>query len=481
MTYQDRPLSASAASNKWSATVTAMLGTFATALSATIPIVALPRITDELGVLPGTAQWLVTGFLAAMTTTMLINAWSVERFGVRNTFVGALAVFGLGSVLGAWGGGIEWLIVARVGQGAAAGVIQPLGMVVIFQAFPQSERGRGYGYYGLGTIIAPAIAPLVGGLLVDWISWRSTFLAPLPICGGAMYMAFRYLTDRDEEACPPPVDIVGLVLGACATTALLWGLSQGARSGWGSPTALIGSASGLLGLVGFVFHQWFVPAPLIDLGVFRSRMLVGGVALTVAGSGGFYASAYVVPLYLQDVIGLSPGTAGMVMLPAGLAMAACFPLAGWLADRTPPAVPVSAGAGAFLVSCVALAMPGTLDPVPSVLGLAYLALLIGLGRVGTGLILPAATAGAMTGLGPLEIPRALAALSFGRQMSAALAVGVMSMVLDAASPSRGDALGASHEMAENTGSMRAYASAFLFIAAVMAITPPALWWMRRSR
>ncbi|AWK85170.1 MFS transporter [Azospirillum thermophilum] len=182
MSSTDQSVPAVTVRARWLATASAMLGTFSVVLAATILNVALPQLMTVFAVDRQTIQWLVTGFLAAMTTAMLLSAWSVERFGIRATFVAAMLVFSAGSLLGAASPGVAWLIVARILQGAAAGIVQPLGMMVIFRVFHPAERGKGFGIYGLGVILAPSIAPVLGGLLVDLFSWRATFLVALPVC-----------------------------------------------------------------------------------------------------------------------------------------------------------------------------------------------------------------------------------------------------------------------------------------------------------
>lgn len=460
------------AANKWPATVTAVLGTFSVVLSSTILVVALPRLIDDLAVDQGTAQWLITGFLAAMTAAMLMNAWCVDRFGLRTTFLGAMAVFFIGSVLGFFAPGIEGLIAARVLQGAAAGVIQPFGMVVIFRAFAEHERGRGYGFYGLGAIVAPAVSPVLGGLLVDWVSWRATFLVALPACAVGALMGARYLSGRDPDSPSKPLDVVGMALVSLSLTALLGSLALGTRTGWTGFTALGGVTLGGLAFAGFLVRQWFHAAPLLDPRVFRSPALAGGFVLTAAVGAGIYASTYLLPLYLQDVIGLTPSATGALMMPAGLAMAVSFPVAGWLADRAPRWVPVLGGAGSFIVSCVLLALDG---PETTMFGLASLILL---GRVGLGLILPTATAGAMVGLDRREVSLASGALSFGRQLSAALGVSLISIVLDLGAGVHEERFATLDEMARRVEMMHGYTMAFIVLALGMVAALPALWWRR---
>src|SRR5690349_16525064 len=136
----------------------------------------------ELRVGHDSVQWVATAFLAATTTTMLATAWGIERHGERRTFIAAMACFALGSLLGTVAWNIEALVAARVLQGAAAGIVQPLSMVALFRVYPPDERGRAMGLFGFGIVLAPAVGPALGGAFVDAFGWRSIFLIPLPFC-----------------------------------------------------------------------------------------------------------------------------------------------------------------------------------------------------------------------------------------------------------------------------------------------------------
>ncbi|HYG87345.1 MAG TPA: DHA2 family efflux MFS transporter permease subunit [Azospirillum sp.] len=468
----DRP---GGAREKWLATATAMVGTFSMVLAATILNVALPGLMRIFAVDQQTVQWLVTGFLAAMTTAMVANAWCVERFGIRTTYVAAMVVFCAGSVLGACSPDIGWLIVARILQGAAAGLIQPLGMLVIFRVFAEGERGKGFGIYGLGVILAPAIAPVIGGLLVDLVSWRATFLIALPACAVGLPMALAHLPGRDDTLPVRRLDVAGLVLLAGTLAVLLWALSSGPKIGWDRFAVQGGLIAGGLGLAAFLVWEWFAPSPLLELRVFRSPAFVGGFLLTLVLGGGLYASTYLIPLYLQQVKGMMPSGTGLLLLPGGLAMAATFPVAGWLTDRVARSVPILCGGALFIASC---ALMGGIDAAT---GIPWLLLWILVGRVGLGLMMPPVTAGSLLLLEPHEVPQASGAINFGRQLGSSLGVSLISIVLDVASGSHRDGFALLDEAARRAALAHGYDVAFLTLAGVFAVSLSALGLMRQSR
>jgi MFS family permease len=197
---------------RWLAVATVMLGTMATVLSATVVNVALHDIMIEFGIRQGQVHWLATGFIAAMTTTMLTSSWLLDHFGLRKTLGTAMALFSAVSVLGGFADSPELLILARIAQGALAGLMQPMGMYLVFRIFPRDRRGRAMGIYGMGVILAPALGPVLGGFLVDELDWRYVMFAPVPVTLLGVFMAWRFLPLPPSRPEPYRFDLPGLVL-----------------------------------------------------------------------------------------------------------------------------------------------------------------------------------------------------------------------------------------------------------------------------
>ncbi|TMH57556.1 MAG: multidrug efflux MFS transporter, partial [Betaproteobacteria bacterium] len=227
----------------------AMVGTVATILAATIVNVAFPALLLEFNIGHDSLQWIATGFLAATTTTMLATTWLVETFGQRRTFLATMAVFFVGSILGAASWSAESMIAARVLQGAAAGVMQPLSMIALFEVFPPEERGRAMGLFGFGVVLAPAIGPAIGGLLMQAFGWRAIFLLSVPFCVAAWPLGARSLSSGRGAGPRRPFDWPGAVLLAGGLIALLNLPVVGHRAGWLSPATLVAMVATLaLGL-----------------------------------------------------------------------------------------------------------------------------------------------------------------------------------------------------------------------------------------
>jgi len=409
--------------HRWAVCGTVMLGTIAMVLSATIVNVALPDIMGEFGMGQDRAQWLSTAFLAAMTATMLATAWTIARLGIRDTYIASLAVFTLASVAGGLAPGEEVLILARTLQGAAAGLVQPLAMIVVFRAFPPERRGTAMGLYGLGVILAPALGPTLGGMLIDAYSWRTVFFLGPPLCLLGMGLAPLVLTSHPEGE-RRPFDLFGFAVMTGAIAAALSGLANGQRLGWdsgfvGAAFALAGLATGL-----FVWHERRSAHPILALGVFGDRRFAAASAVALILGLGLYGSTYLIPLFVQTVQGYTPTRSGLLLMPAGVALGVMFPLAGRLTDRWPPYRLIVAGLALFGISSVLMAAADTSTDFWLFAGWVVL------GRIGLGLILPSLNAGALRGLPPALLSQGAGAINFVRQLGGALGVGLLSVVLE---------------------------------------------------
>ena len=191
---------------------TAMLGTMAMALTATMTNVAIPVIMGTFGVGQDKVHWVSTGFIAAMTVAMLLNDWCVRSFGMRVTYIGAMGIFIFGGLMGGLSNNIDLVILARCLQGIGAGIAQPLAMVLILQVFPVEQRGRAMGLLSVGIMAAPAVGPTVGGILVDAFNWQYVFFMSVPVPAIGIFLATIFMPGREQARRLPEFDWTGLVL-----------------------------------------------------------------------------------------------------------------------------------------------------------------------------------------------------------------------------------------------------------------------------
>ncbi|WP_290648842.1 DHA2 family efflux MFS transporter permease subunit [Aquisalimonas sp.] len=409
---------------KWMALVTVMLGTLSTAVATTVVNVAIPDVMHDFDVGQREAHWLSTGFLAAMTTAILLNAWALQRFGMRRVYVFGLLVFVLASLLGVWAAALELVILARVLQGLVAGVLQPLAITLIYQVFPQRQRGLGIGLFGLGVILGPAIGPALGGVLVDAVGWRAVMALPVPtaVLGGAL--AVFLVPVRRGAGRRVQLDWLSVLMLGLAVTGLLWSMVSGQRLGWTS-WPVLPTLIAVLGLsLGFVARQLLAREPLLDPRLYQAPAFAAGSTIALLFGAGLFGSTYLIPLFVQEIQELSPTAAGLVLMPAGLVMAAAFPLGGHLADRVRTVVPIAAGLVIMALSCLALGFAG---PQTGVLAVTAW---VALGRVGLGLGMPAIQTGSLYRLPLSRTAQGAGALQFSQQLGGAIGVTSLAVLLE---------------------------------------------------
>ena len=409
---------------RWLVVLTVMLGTTSMVLATTIVNVVIPDIMAAFHMGQDRAQWLSTGFLAAMATTMLMTSWCVRAFGQRATYLAAMALFIALSLIGGMGTSAGVVIVSRIIQGAAGGIIQPLAMIAIFQVFPAHQRGRAMGIYGLGVVLSPAIGPALGGLLAHYFGWRAVFFVVLPFCLLGAVMAVFFLTGRDDAEERPPFDGFGFALLAAFTVALLAGLTAGRRGGLGSPRTLMLSVAAVLAGLAFVWRELSCRHPLLNLRIFANRQFSAAAVVSFAYGMGIYGSTYLIPLFVQTICHYTPVTSGLLLFPGGVVLAGAITVAGRLTDKYSAHGVVIAGLACFGVSFCLFA------GVSAVTTFRAMAWWIVLGRLGLGLVIPALNAGAVQTLKPELLNQGSGAVNFVRQLGGAFGVTMVSSFLE---------------------------------------------------
>lgn len=445
---------------RWLAVATVMIGTMATVLSATVVNVALHDIMMEFGIRQGQVHWLATGFIAAMTTTMLASSWLLDHFGVRKTLAAAMFLFTLISLAGGFAETPGQLIAARIGQGAMAGLMQPMGMYLVFRIFPRDRRGQAMGIYGMGVILAPALGPVLGGFLVDQLDWRYVMFAPAPVTLVGVFMAWRFLPLPVSRPAPYRFDLPGLILLGFTIAVSLDTLNRLQHAAGQENRILAGTVMALGGLLLFVLRERRTAHPLVNMALLRKPVFVfaclGAVALGLA----LFGSTYLIPLFVQTALGFSATEAGLLMLPAGIVLGMTFPLAGRLADRHSARVLVVFGIGAFALSAMLFAL-SDLE-----LAFGWLVLWTVLGRIGIGFMLPALSTGALNPLKPQELGAGSSTLNFMRQLGGAFGVNLVALTVEFGEHSSG------------MPTINAFHSAWWLVAVFVAVAAIPVWRMR---
>jgi DHA2 family multidrug resistance protein len=421
---------------RWIATGTALVAAISVILSSTIVNVAIPEVMGAFGIDQTKAQWLSTGFLAAMTATMLLTDWADRAFGQRGTVTLALALFTAGSVLGGIAPDENVLILARVIQGAAAGVVQPLAMVIIFRVFPPHERGTAMGIFGIGVVLAPALGPWVGGLLMDAFDWRYVFYLVVPFALLGIVLANLFLPPRESQEPRPGFDWIGCALLAVFLTTLLSALSSGQRAGWDSGQVLAEFACAAVAIVAFVAWERHTAKPMLDLRLFTVGPFVAASVVSFVLGAGLFGSTYLLPVFVQTIQGMTPTEAGLLLMPSGFAMVLMFPIAGRLSDRVSPGLLIGGG---MLVIGWSSWLTAQVDVNTSFWLLAWWT---ALGRVGMSFIFPALSVGSLRVLPMALMAQGSGAINFTRQLGGAFGVNLLAVMLERRTMLHADALAA---------------------------------------
>jgi EmrB/QacA subfamily drug resistance transporter len=452
---------------RWRVLATVMIGTVASIMASTIVNVAVPDMSRVFGLGQDRAQWLSAGFMGAMTLSMLTTPWLLARYGYRHTYTGAVALLMAGGIVGGVSQWFDLVLAARVAEGLAAGILQPIPAIVILYAFAAGERGRAMGIFGFGVVLAPAVGPSVGGVLVEWFGWRSIFFVVTPFCVVAIAMAQRYLPIGAPGGAPISraggrLDVAGLGLIAVAVLALLNGMVH--LHGDTIELGLALLACSVVATIGFVLHQRRGARPLMALGLFGHRVFTMGGAVAFIYGMALFGSTYLVPVFMQEALHLPPSQAGAVLLPAGIALAVTIPLAGRLADR----VKVS-----WLVSFGLLLLSASFFLMLSVdLGTALVLIMLWavIGRIGLGFVMPSLNLGSMRGLPDIFISQGSSTINFLRQLGGAVGIGLVGNILEWRLRTHPLApLTAYHETFALVGAITACA---VVAAALMGPTPP---------
>jgi EmrB/QacA subfamily drug resistance transporter len=413
--------------------VVVVIGAIMSILDATIVNVALQTLRDDLDVSLATIQWVSTGYLLALAAVIPLTGWMAERFGPRRVWMGAVAAFVLTSALCgvAWSAGT--LIGFRVLQGLAGGMIMPIGMITLAQAAGPKRMGRVMSVVGVPMLLGPVVGPVIGGLLVDNLSWRWIFYVNVPVGAVGLVLAYRLLPSgraagRASEAghASPPLDKLGLLLLSPGIAAIVFGLSEvGTHRTLTTVSAWLPIVAGLAMVTAFILRAVRIEHPLVEVKLFRGRGFSAAAATTTLVGGALFGSMILLPLYYQVVRGQSPLHAGLLMMPQGIGAALGMNVAGRLTDRI--------GAGRVVPVGLVLLALGTI-PYATIGGdTSYGILMAGLFVRGLGLggtMMPAMAAAYATLDSGAEVPRATPMLNVLQRVGGSLGVAVLTVILE---------------------------------------------------
>jgi EmrB/QacA subfamily drug resistance transporter len=327
---------------KYIVALVSVFGLFMNLIDLTIVNVAIPVLSTELHASPSQVQWVLTGYLVALAVCIPISGWAGDKFGMKRLFIISLVLFTLGSALCAFAWNVESLIFFRLVQGAAGGLLTPVGTALVFRAFPPNERSKASALIVIPTTIAPASGPLLGGIILNHLSWEWIFLVNIPMGIAGIFAATLLLHEWKDDN-PGKLDFPGFVLAASGLGTLLYGVS---RIGGVGLSDTQGWAFGIIGLLILGIFIWFelrTKDPLIDVKLFQDRMFARANAAQFAGFLGFSGGLFLLPFFLQSVRGMTPLEAGFMTFPQAIGVATMAPVIARIYPRIGPRRLIMAG------------------------------------------------------------------------------------------------------------------------------------------
>jgi EmrB/QacA subfamily drug resistance transporter len=398
---------------------------FMVGLDVTILNVALPQIQGDLHASVSGAQWTIDAYTLVIACLLLLAGSTADRIGRRRTFQFGLTTFTVGSLLCSLAPSLGWLIAFRGVQAVGGSMLNPVALSIISTVFTEPhERARAYGVWGGIAGISIASGPLLGGVLVDGIGWRSIFWINVPVGIAAFVLAAMFVPEsRAAHARRPDIVGQGLVIGALVL--LVYGIIEAPASGWGSPEIIacfLVSAACFATLIPYELRR---REPLVDPRFFRSAPFTGAVVIAVCAFTAMGGFLFLNTLYLQDVRGYSALHAGLAVLPMASLWALFGPISGRVLARWGPRLPLVLGGLGFLGGGLVSAIPSG-EPPDSRLLLSYVLLGIGIGWVNAPI-----TNKAVSGMPGDQAGLAAAIASTSRQLGSALGVAIVGTVIAA--------------------------------------------------
>jgi len=426
-----------------------------TIMDTTIVNVALPSIGRDFGVQPAHVNTVVVGYLVSLAIFMPASAWLGERFGTRRVFLAALVVFSVASALCGVAQSVGQLVLFRVLQGVGGGMLTPVGMAMLFRTFAPHERVRASRILIVPTAFAPALGPVLGGLLTTDLSWRWAFYINVPI--GVFGFLFGVLFVRDRRGGGAgDFDLAGFILAGVGLGTLMFALSDGPARGWTSPVIDASAAIGVVLLVALVLVELRRRHPLIDLSVLSNKLFATTSSVIIIGTTAFLGSLFLVALFYQDGFGVSPLQSGLSTFPEAIGVMAGAQVASRLYPHIGPRRIMAAGLGGVIVTLVLIAQ------VPLTANLWVMrALMLAIGFAMAHVFVPGQAASFATVSHEATAP-ASTLFNAGRQLGGAVGVAILSTVISAVGVVH--LVGGRHEP-----NATAYHAAFLTAAAIEAL------------
>ncbi|AEB72452.1 DHA2 family efflux MFS transporter permease subunit [Lentilactobacillus buchneri] len=352
-----------------------LIGGFVGMLSETSLNIALPSLIAELHVSIGTMQWLVTGYMLVIGIVLPMSSLLQRIFSTRSLILFALCDFIVGAVISALAPNFAILLVGRMIQGIATGLILPLMFTVATLIFPPYKLGSAMGMIGLVIMFAPAVGPTLAGMILGLLSWHWIFWLFVPFLVIAFILAFKYLPNVGDIT-KPKIDWFSIILSAIGFGGLVAGVSLASDSGWGSPQVIGTLIVSVIILAWYIRRQLKSETPILNFRVFQKHQFTVGSVLVMLDFAIILSSMYLLPMFWQNGLAIPVAMTGIVMLPGGIVNAIVSAIAGRFSDTVSPKLLTTLGFGVTIVGLVLLLLASSTSPMWYVI-LAHIIIMLG--------------------------------------------------------------------------------------------------------
>ncbi len=415
-------------SYKWIVATVVVFGLFMSILDTTIVNIAIPRLQTAFGASLNNVQWVITGYTLAQGVAIPLTGYFSNRFGLKRFYIIALTAFTIGSLLCGLAWSLPVLIFFRILQGFGGSFLLPMTITLLYREFPPQERGIATGFLGIPILLAPALGPSLGGYIVTYGSWQLIFFINVPIGIIAVILSFILLREFRQEG-REHFDFGGFVFVAIGLASVLYALSDSSTDGWGSAKVISFLIGGILALAVFVIIELAIirreGQPLLDLRVFGTMSFTSANLANICITFALFGGLFVIPVYLQNLRGLSAFATGLILIPQALGSMVSSLVGGRLVDRLGVRVVVIPG---LLIAAFAFWQLSFLSLYTPY---GWFQVLLVLRGLGIGLVVQPLIVAALAEIPPRQLAQASAINAVVRSVASSLAVAILATLVQA--------------------------------------------------
>jgi DHA2 family multidrug resistance protein len=330
------------------------------AIDSSIVNVAIPHLRGELSATVEEVTWITTAFVIATVLVMPLTAFLGRLFGQKRIYMLALTLFLFGSALCGLARSLGLMIMARVVQGLGAGALQPTEQAILRQTFPPEEQGMASAVFGMAVVIGPAFGPTLGGWIIDNYSWPWIFYINLPVGAVALVMVSRFVHEPEDVRAANQemaakqrrnIDWLGIALLSICLASLQYVLEEGTSDDWFESRVITAcTVTAVVACLAFIWRELTAPAPVVDLTLFRNDVFTSGTLIGSVMFAMLMAQTFLLPLFMQEMLGFTAMQSGLALMPRSLAMMVTMPIVGRLYNRVSPRIFIAFGILLFAVT-----------------------------------------------------------------------------------------------------------------------------------